>query len=198
MIVDVSKAAELLADAQLVAYPTETVYGLGADARSPGALARLREAKGLAAARGVSLLVADLPALEALEPDLPEPARRLARRFWPGPLTIVVPVRDPALAAVVTRRGAGFRCSPHPTAAALARAFAGPIVATSCNRTGDEPARDVAGAERAFGAELPVAGGQPAGGLAPSTVVAIDRCGGAELLRAGSIAREEIEEVVKT
>ena len=193
MIVDVATAARELAASRIVAYPTETVYGLGVDPGSERALSRLRELKGLAHGRGLSLLVADLDALEALVPVLPARARNLARRFWPGPLTLVVRVDDPSLAPVASELGVGFRCSPHPTAAALARA-SGPIVATSCNPSGDPPCVDAAEVERVFGAELPVAGGQPAGGGAPSTVVAVTAEGSLKLLREGALAYREIEE----
>lgn len=195
MIVGVAEAARALCDARVVAYPTETVYGLGADPRSARGLKRLRALKGLPEARGVSLLVADLAALEGFAPELPERARRLAERFWPGPLTLVVPVADEALAPVATAHGVGFRCSSHATAAALARAFAGPIVATSCNRSGEAPCTDAADVERVFGAELPVAGGGPCGGLPPSTVVAVARDGTLELLREGALPAASILEV---
>ena len=195
MIVSVAEAVRVLADAQVLAYPTETVYGLGADPRSAPALGRLRALKGLGDQRGVSLLIADLKALQALAPELPERARSLAERFWPGPLTLVVRVADLALDSVATARGVGFRCSPHPTAAALARAFAGPIVSTSCNRSGEPPCRDARAVERVFGAGLPVAGGEPCGGLPPSTVVAVAPDGSLELLREGALAVAALEEV---
>ena len=195
MIVPVSEAARLLAAARVLAYPTETVYGLGADPRSAPALERLRALKGLGEQRGVSLLVADLAALQALAPDLPNRARCLAERFWPGPLTLVVHVADPELGSVATSRGVGFRCSPNPTAAALARAFGRPIVSTSCNRSGEPPCRDAQAVERVFGAGLPVAGGDPCGDLPPSTVVAVAPDGSLELLREGALAAAALEEV---
>ncbi len=195
MIVPVSEAARVLADARVVAYPTETVYGLGADPRSAPALGRLRALKGLDEQRGVSLLVADLAALQALAPELPERARSLAERFWPGPLTLVVRVGDTALGSVATAHGVGFRCSSHPTAAALARAFAGPIVSTSCNRSGEPPCRDAREVEQVFGVGLPVAGGEPCGARPPSTVVAVAPDGSLELLREGALAAAALEEV---
>jgi len=187
LIVAVAEAARRLEQGDVIAYPTETVYGLGADARSPGALARLCELKGRDPTRGMSVLVADAAALERCAPGLPARARQLARRFWPGPLTLVVPLDDPALAAVATERGVGFRCSPQPTAQALVRAARCPVVSTSANRSGEPPARDAAGVATCFGDDLPVAGGEPAGGLEPSTVVAVAADGHIDLLREGAL-----------
>jgi L-threonylcarbamoyladenylate synthase len=188
VIVAVERAAERLRRGEVVAYPTETVYGLGADARRADAVERLRALKGRDAGRGLSVLVPDLESLLAQVPDLGERARAIAREHWPGPLTLVVPVPGGALEAVATELGVGFRCSSHPTAAALARALGAPLVATSANRSGEPPCRSAAEVERVFGAELPIAGGEDAGGLEPSTVVAVARDGVLRLLRAGPIA----------
>ena len=197
MIVALAEAVARLARGELVAYPTETVYGLGADPGQPAALARLLAAKGRDAERGLSLLVADAAALARFAPGLPPAAARLAARFWPGPLTLVVPVAAGAFPGVATPLGVGFRCSPQPTAAALAAAARHPVVSTSCNRSGEPPAANRAEVEAAFGSELPVLGGEPAGGLAPSTVVAVGAAGGLELLRAGAIALEALEKAAR-
>jgi L-threonylcarbamoyladenylate synthase len=188
----VARASRLLEDAQVVAYPTETVYGLGVDAARPAALDRLFALKGRPRERGLSVLICDAAALEARVPDLPEAALRLARSFWPGPLTLVVPVRDGELAAVATELGVGFRCSPHATASALARRVGRPLVATSCNRSGGTPCVSADEVEAAFGPDLPIAGGESAGGLQPSTVVAVDRDGTLSILRQGSLAEREL------
>jgi L-threonylcarbamoyladenylate synthase len=187
VVIDVERAARLLRDGEVVAYPTETVYGLGADAESSRALERLRSLKGRDADKGVSVLV---PGIDAVGP-VPEVARRLAERFWPGPLTLVLPV--PGFEPVRSPQGVGFRCSPHPTAAALLRAAGRPLVSTSCNRSGEPPCRSLAEVESSFGSALLVAGGEPAGGDAPSTVVAIDENGAVELLREGAIPFSEIQ-----
>lgn len=193
MIVSVARAAALLAQGEVVAYPTETLYALGADACTASAVAALRARKGRAAESGLSVLVADVEALDAFAAPLPERARALADRYWPGPLTLVVPVRDPALACVATGAGVGFRCSPQPTAAALARAHGRPIVATSANKSGEPPCERAEEVETVFGPELPIAGGEPAGGLAPSTVVAVAADGALSLLREGAVGFAEIE-----
>jgi L-threonylcarbamoyladenylate synthase len=192
VIVDVEKGASLLARARVVAYPTETVYGLGADASSGEALDHLHGLKGREERRGLSVLVTGPEALERLAPTLPERAGTLARHFWPGPLTLVVPVDDPRFDRVRTEHGVGLRCSAHPTAAALARAASCPVVSTSCNRSGATPCRSAAEVERVFGANLAIVEGGAAGGLEPSTVVAVDANGELELLREGAVPFDEI------
>lgn len=192
MIVDPERGAELLRALETVAYPTETVYGLAADARSAEAVARLRRLKGCGPDHGLSVLV-DAPArLEEWAPELPETARILADRYWPGPLTLVVPVLAGSLAEVSTRYGVGFRCSSHPTASELARLAGFPLVATSCNRSGKAPCVDALEVAGVFGPELPVVLGPPAGGGPPSTVVAISREGDLELIRQGEVPFDSI------
>jgi tRNA threonylcarbamoyl adenosine modification protein (Sua5/YciO/YrdC/YwlC family) len=195
VIVSVSEAVARLARGELVAYPTETVYALGADPFQPRALERLLEAKGRAADRGLSLLIRDAAELARIAPAAPAAAARLAARFWPGPLTLVVSVAEPAFAAVATQFGVGFRCSPQPSAAAFARAAPVPIVSTSCNKSGEPPCRSAAEVEACFGRELAILGGEPAAGLQPSTVVAVRADGSLELLRAGELDFAEVTRV---
>jgi L-threonylcarbamoyladenylate synthase len=196
VIVSLAEAVLRLARGELVAYPTETVYGLGADAFSPAALARLLALKGREAERGLSVLVPDAAALARYAAPLPRTAARLAARFWPGPLTLVVAVADPRFAGVRTPLGVGFRCSSEPSASALARAAAQPIVSTSCNRSGANPCTTADEVERAFGSALAILGGEPAAGLAASTVVAVGGDDALRLLREGSIASAELERVL--
>jgi tRNA threonylcarbamoyl adenosine modification protein (Sua5/YciO/YrdC/YwlC family) len=179
----------------LLAYPTETVWGVGAAAASAGAVERLRAWKGRGDEQPIAVLVADVSALEGLGAELPEAARALAAAFWPGPLTLVLRCRTRFAAGIAGRRGGvGFRCSPHPAARELAReAFQrglGPLTATSLNRSGEPPARTRAEAAslcRGETAPRLLEGAWPdAGGGAPSSVV--DCSGGTpELLREGAI-----------
>jgi L-threonylcarbamoyladenylate synthase len=187
LIVSLADAVVRLARGELVAYPTETVYALGADARSPAAVERLLDAKGRGGEKGLSLLIRGADELARIAAPLPAVAARLAARFWPGPLTLVVPVADPAYAAVATPLGVGFRCSPQPSAVALANAAPGPVISTSCNKTGEPPCVTAPEIEAAFGPALAILGGEPASGLAPSTVVAVDARGALTLLRAGAL-----------
>jgi L-threonylcarbamoyladenylate synthase len=195
-----AEAVARLAAGGLVAFPTETLWGLGADARSDEAVARLRRWKG--GEQPLSVLVTGRPALEALGVEVGECARRLTDAFWPGPLTLVLPCHGRFAAGVSRADGAlGLRCSPHPVAAALARALAaegvGPITATSLNRHGTPPARSRAEAElacRSGDDDAPllfVGDGLDAGGGRPSTVV---DCTGAApvVLRWGAIGRDDL------
>jgi L-threonylcarbamoyladenylate synthase len=194
-----------LAGDGLVAYPTETVWGLGAAARREPALARLRAWKGRGEAHAVAVLVPDAAALDALGAELTPAARALAARFWPGPLTLVLRCAARFASGVAGEGGGvGFRCSPHPAAAALARAAwrdgLGPLTATSLNRTGRPPARTRAEAAALCAApEGPalLEGDWPdAGGLAPSSVV--DLTGAApRLLREGALPARELLEAVR-
>ena len=153
-------AVRWLRDGGLLAYPTETVWGLGADALSAEGLARLRRWKGREAADPISVLVEDIDAAEALGFELGGAAGELAARFWPGPLTLVVRTRTNRAAGIARQDGAvGLRCSAHPLAAALARRIDreghGPLTATSLNRAGSQPARSVADARQLCDAEAP-------------------------------------------
>lgn len=145
------QAARWVKGGGLIAFPTETVWGLAADASSAEALLRLRRWKGRDAGAPVSVLVENVEAAEARGASFSAPARRLADAFWPGPLTLIVPA-ERGFAAGVARAdgGVGLRCSSHPLAGALARRLdregAGPPTATSLNRSGEPPAasRDAA------------------------------------------------------
>ena len=125
----------------LLVYPTETVWGLGADAQSEEAVGRLRGWKGRSERAPISILVEDAHRLEALGFEVGAGARRLISEFWPGPLTLVLPCRRRFASGVARDDGAvGVRCSLHPLAAALARRLAdegvGPITSTSLNLSG--------------------------------------------------------------
>ena len=193
MIVSADEAVRLLGTGRVVAYPTETVFGLGVDVFEPSALEALQVLKGRAPERGLSVLVRDASALEAWLPSLPEPALLLTKRFWPGPLTLVLQQVDVAFAQVATEFGVGFRCSSHPVAARLARLYERPIAATSCNRSGEAPCGTACEVHELFGQELPVVAGT-AGNLAPSSVVALDPDGNLRLLREGAIRFDAILE----
>ncbi|MCE2392294.1 MAG: threonylcarbamoyl-AMP synthase [Proteobacteria bacterium] len=191
MILELEAAVEELRAGAVVAYPTETVYGLGADALSAAAVGRLRRLKRRDPESGLSVLVGSPEQLERYVPGLPARAAELAREHWPGPLTLVLPGPDESLAAVATPLGVGFRCSPHPTAAALVAAFGGPLVSTSANFAGKPPCARAAEVERVFGPRLPVAVGGAAGGLAASTVVAVSARGELRTLRPGPVSLPE-------
>jgi L-threonylcarbamoyladenylate synthase len=179
MEVSLPDAVEWIAQGGVLAYPTETVWGLGADARSAAAVGRLRAFKGRGDDAPISILVTGVGALAALGFRLDAVAERLAREFWPGPLTLVLPC-DGAFAAGIARGdGAiGVRCTPHEVASELAvrcaRAGTGPLTATSCNASGEPAARTRAEARRVCAGDRDVrvvAVGPDAAGGEPSTVV---------------------------
>lgn len=132
----VAEAAALLKAGRLVAFPTETVYGLGADGLNPEAVGRIYAAKGRPATNPVILHVADAGCAPALVADWSPQAQALAARYWPGPLTLVLPAS--ARVPAVVRAGGpsvALRCPDHPVALALIRAAGRPLAAPSANRS---------------------------------------------------------------
>jgi len=130
----IALAAEQLRRGQLVAFPTETVYGLGANALIPGAVARVFTAKGRPATDPLIVHVTDLDAALPLVETVPASARRLAEQCWPGPLTLILP-RTPLISDAITggRPAVALRVPSHPVALALIRAAGVPVVAPSAN-----------------------------------------------------------------
>lgn len=134
----IARAAEVLRDGGLVALPTETVYGLGADATDGRAVARVFEAKGRPAFNPLIAHVADLAGARRIA-RLDARAEAIAARFWPGPLTLVLPLRpDAGISPLVTAGldSIAVRVPAHPAAQALLRAFGGPVAAPSANPSG--------------------------------------------------------------
>jgi len=134
---DLATAAALLRAGRLVAFPTETVYGLGADALDPAAVARIFAAKGRPADHPLIVHLADARHIERFARRVPEQARRLAAAFWPGPLTLVLERADGVPDAVTGGQSTvGLRVPSHPVALALLAAFGGGLAAPSANRFG--------------------------------------------------------------
>lgn len=150
---DLQAAVEALDRRELVVYPTDTLYGLGADALDPRALARLVEAKRRPPGQPISVAVADL-AMMGQVARVPPLARRLVERFLPGPLTLVLPpdagVPDALLGA---SKGLGVRIPAHPVARELCRRF-GPITATSANLHGQPDPATCAEAREQLGGSV--------------------------------------------
>jgi len=191
------RAADLLAAGGLVVIPTETYYGIAADLRRPQALRRVQQLKGRGADKPLLLLVQDIAAARALAPVAPPLLETLAARFWPGPLTMVLPAAPGLPDTVVSATGGvAVRQSPHPVTTALLRALGSPISGTSANRTGRPPARLVAeldlGGDSAVAAVLD-AGATPGG--PPSTLLDLTRRP-PRVLRPGAIAPEALERLL--
>jgi L-threonylcarbamoyladenylate synthase len=187
------EAIAALRTAELIVYPTETFYGLGADPFSSAALELLFAAKGRDAEKTVALIAADTDSALALAREVSPVARRLADMFWPGALTLVLPARADLPDAIVgIGGGVGVRVSPHPVARALAAGLGHPVTATSANRAGEPPARTLAEARIALGDKVKVfLEGGTLTAAAPSTVVAVEDDTW-RLIRAGAISELQL------
>ncbi|MFN4287246.1 MAG: L-threonylcarbamoyladenylate synthase [Brevundimonas sp.] len=195
---DVEACASALKAGELVILPTETVYGLGADAADPVAVARVFEAKGRPRFNPLIAHVADA-AHGAQIARFDGRAEALAERFWPGPLTLVLPVRDEQAVCDLARAGlssVAVRSPGHGAARAVIAAFGGAVVAPSANRSGRPSPTTYADAMEETGghAGASLDGGPCAVGLESTVVSLLD--GEVRLLRPGSITRAEIAEVV--
>lgn len=190
-----ARAADFVARGEVVAYPTETFYGLAADPRNAHAIERVFAAKGRRSEEPLPLIAADLAQVERWFGTLSPIAATLARGFWPGPLTLVLPL--PADLALPTNLTAGrdniaVRVPAHAVARALAALAGGVITSTSANPSGTPPATTADEVRRTLAdrVALVIDGGTTAGG-APSTIVDVM---GAQprLVRAGVIAWERV------
>jgi len=181
-----------------VILPTETVYGLAADAGNADAVARIFEAKGRPRFNPLIAHVADAGAAEAIA-VFDEAARTLAATFWPGPLTIVAPVRPGDRVCDLARAGldsVAVRVPGHPVALAVLQAFGGPVVAPSANRSGRPSPTTFADAVEETGASAAAAldGGPCAVGVESTVVSVLD--GRVALLRPGAVTRDQIEALI--
>jgi len=168
-------AVAALAAGELVVFPTESVYGLGADATSASAVARLVAVRGREEGKPILVLAHDLASVATVTTTIPAAARRLAERLWPAPLTLVLPAREGLPAPLTAGTGTiGVRVPGHATARALVAALGRPVTAPSANPPGRAAAATVAAARDYFGSAVGayVDGGPLPGGA--STVVTFD------------------------
>ncbi len=192
----IPRALDLLKQGELVAFPTDTVYGLGADMHNPQAIERLYLAKERAASKAIAILVGSLQDLAQVTGHMPEIALRLVEAFWPGPLTIVVE-RHPDLPDNLSPLPTvGVRMPDHPVALALLNA-SGPLAVTSANlsKAADTTSAQSVLEQLSGRVALVLDGGCTPGGV-PSTVVDCTRPD-ALILRPGPISTEAIARVVK-
>ena len=189
-----AQACALLRAGGVVAFPTETYYGLAVDPFNPAALSRLFALKGRSVDKPVLLIVEEPSQLASLVAEIPPAFTMLMQRFWPGPLTLVFP-GAPSLPELLTGHGStiGVRVSSHPVARQLVRAFGHPITATSANLSGHPPAVTAGGVRDQLGPDLDLVldGGETPGGLG-STILGFQE-GKVCLLRPGVISFAEIE-----
>ena len=192
----IAEAVEVLRRGGVVAYPTDTLYGLAVDPANETAVERLFDLKGRDAAAAIALIATD--AAQAARAGRFGPIeRRLGGAFWPGPLTIVVPAADTLSRRLAPRGTLGVRVPAHAVARTLAEQFGECITATSANRSGAAAPASAAEVARAFsdGVDLLLDAG-PAPGGAPSTVVEVVDAR-LTLHRAGAIAWDRVLEFLE-
>jgi L-threonylcarbamoyladenylate synthase len=191
----IARALEILHSGGLVAFPTDTVYGLGSLAFDAEAIASIYTAKDRPIEKAIPVLIGDMDELDQVALDIPDIGRRLASRFWPGPLTILFPKKQDLPEAVSATATVGLRVPDHEIARALLRA-AGPMAVTSANVSGQASPTTAAEVFAQLGGriELIIDGGKTPGGV-PSTLV---DCTGNEIrvLREGPITEEELRSVL--
>ncbi len=186
---DLVAAARVVRDGGLVAFPTETFYGLGANAFDPDAVARVFRAKGRPADKPLLVLVDSLEMAAEVVVEIPARARELIARYWPGPLTLILRARPHLPPALTAGTGTiGVRISSHPVPRALVRVAALPITAPSANSHGGPSPRTAGEVLAGLGerVDLVLDGGPTAGG-APSTVLDVTE-DPPRLVRAGAVA----------
>jgi L-threonylcarbamoyladenylate synthase len=194
---DILKAVEILRRGGLVAFPTETVYGLGADATNAEAIQKVFAAKGRPSHNPLIVHIADISIAKRFAAEWPDVAQLLAEKFWPGPLTIVLP-KSPHIVDAVTagRQTVGLRVPNHPQALDLLKRFTGPLAAPSANRstrvspTTAQHVRD----ELGDSVDLILDGGPCTVGI-ESTVLDLTTTP-PTILRPGAVTQAQIEELI--
>lgn len=193
----VQAAARLLRAGELVAIPTETVYGLAANALDPAAVETIFRVKGRPNDNPLIVHIADLPALDEVVREVPESARRLAERFWPGPLTMILP-RDPRIPDATTAGldTVAVRMPSHPVARAIIRASGLPIAAPSANLSGLPSPTTAAHCMRDLSGKVPavVDGGACEFGVESTVITLAGET--PRLLRPGAVTLEQLRETL--
>jgi L-threonylcarbamoyladenylate synthase len=194
----IAQAAAALARGELVAFPTETVYGLGANATDDAAVAKVFAAKGRPSNHPLIVHVPDASGMDAFSPTVPAFARRLIEAFWPGPLTVIVPRREAVAGdAAGGQLSIGLRCPSHPVAHALlaecAKLGVRGVAAPSANRFGRVSPTTAGHVALEFGDGLLVLDGGPCDVGIESTIVDCTR-EGPVLLRPGMITAQQVEQ----
>jgi L-threonylcarbamoyladenylate synthase len=197
---DPREGARRLAAGEAIAFPTETVYGLGADAANPAAVGKIFALKGRPPDHPLIVHFADAAALDDWAIEIPAAARKLAARFWPGPLTMILQKAGRVPAAVTGGQASvGLRCPSHPMAQEMLREFArigsGGVAAPSANRFGHVSPTTAEHVREEFGPGLFILDGGPCEVGLESTIVDLSR-GSPVLLRPGGVAREAIAEAL--
>lgn len=194
----IKDAVTVLRKGGLIVLPTDTVYGLAADPRHAGAERRLDLAKHRLETKPIPLLAADCMQIEQMGAELGDIEKELARQYWPGALTLVLPVGPPEMSSAGQGYSfEGFRIPDHPVALAVLRITGSPLRVTSANLSGEPPALFAESAVKALGGsiELVLDAGPVPGGV-PSTVIRLAN-GAFEVLREGAIPGNEIADICR-
>ncbi len=187
-------AGDILRQGGLVAYPTETVYGLASSAFNDQAIARVFDAKGRPAGQPLPVQVASVEDVETLARDVPDAARKLLADFFPGPLTLIFR-RQPIVSLTITGGGetVGLRMPDHPVALGVLRAFAAPVVCPSANTTGRRAAMSAGDVLEDLDGRIDlILDSGPTTDRTPSTVLDMT-VSPARLVREGKISRVDLE-----
>jgi L-threonylcarbamoyladenylate synthase len=191
----IQKALELLRIGECVAFPTDTVYGLGADPFNISPIIKLFEVKGRDSNKAIAVLIGDLNQIEQITDSFTPLARKLVEKFWPGGLTVIVPKRHDIPDLLSSNGTIGIRMPNHPIALRLLNEF-GPLATTSANISGKTNPLNAVDVHIQLNSRVPLIldGGNCFGGI-PSTVV---DCTGEKpvVLRAGAIPTEQIEALI--
>ena len=194
----IRQASEVLARGGLVAFPTDTLYALGASALDPRAIERVLTVKGRHHGKPLSVLLPSAALASELAAELAEGVQGLMDAFWPGPLTVVVRASSKVPAVLTATTGTvGLRVPAGPVAQRLLAAFGGPIIGTSANKSGGADPADARAVQKAIGGQIDLIldGGRVALGI-PSTVIDCTR-DPARILREGSVPRSQLEGAIR-
>ncbi|MDO8527738.1 MAG: L-threonylcarbamoyladenylate synthase [Deltaproteobacteria bacterium] len=190
---EIARAAEYILAGEVVAYPTETIYGLAADVFNKKAVKKIYDLKARDYGLPVSVLVSDRQMLKEIVDEIPERAIVLMRRFWPGPLTILFHVKDSFPKTLVTNVGKiGVRISSNPIASALVAKVGRPLTTTSANRTGFPPSLNVRHVQKFFEDRLAciIDGGECEPSRGSTVVDVTDET--MRIIRDGAVPAEEV------
>jgi L-threonylcarbamoyladenylate synthase len=150
----IEEAADLLKQGHIIAFPTDTLYGVGVDPFNSAAIEQLYQVKERVADKGIPILLADISDLEKVAQDISNLAQSLIEQYWPGPLTLIVP-RHPRLPAMLSpNEGIAVRIPDHAISRAFIRAAGGIVATSSANHSGEQPARNAAEAYRVMNGQI--------------------------------------------
>ena len=192
---NLAAAVQALKRGDVIVFPTETLYGLGADALNEAAVEKVFQLKGRDPLNPIPVLVADQEMLHALVPAIPSIARKLMDQYWPGPLTLVLPGRKNIPKALCNSGGGiGVRISRQSLATLLVKGLGRPLTATSANPSGKEPARTVEEAKRYFAGEVEVFvdGGTLTSKRGSTVIEAMEDS--IRIIREGEISADELQQ----